>query len=90
MKNLIIYFVIFFCLFYTTCNYSKKIEDNHIREIDIIANLLISDKEMMCVYTAEELLELDASKITNEHLKKVLNSLNEESNPIVAIVALKD
>jgi len=51
---------------------------------------MISDKEMMCVYTAEELLELDASKITDPKLKEVLNSINEFSNPIVAIVTLKD
>jgi len=51
---------------------------------------MISDKEMMAVYTAEELLELDVSKITNEKLKNVLNSINEESNPIVAIVTLKN
>ena len=51
---------------------------------------MISDKEMMCVYTAEELLELDASKITDEKLKKLLNDLNEESNPVVVIVTLKE
>ena len=51
---------------------------------------MISDKEMICVYTAEELLELDASKITDEKLKHVLNSLEEDSNPVVAIVILKD
>ena len=51
---------------------------------------MISEKEMMCVYTAEELLELDASKITDENLKNVLNNLEEDSNPVVAIVTLKD
>ena len=51
---------------------------------------MISEKEMMCVYTAEELLELDASKISDEKLKNVLNSLEEDSNPVVAIVTLKD
>ena len=51
---------------------------------------MISDKEMMCVYTAEELLKLDISKITDEKLKKVLNSLEEDNNPVVAIVTLKD
>ena len=51
---------------------------------------MISDKEMMCVYTAEELLKLDVSTITNEKLKNVLNSLNEDSNPIVAVVTLKN
>ena len=50
---------------------------------------MISDKEMMCVYTAEELLVLDTSIIIDEKLKKVLNNLNEESNPVVAIVTLK-
>jgi hypothetical protein len=51
---------------------------------------MVSENEMMCVYTAEELLALDASKITDAKLKKVLNSLKEDSNPVVAIVALKD
>ena len=51
---------------------------------------IISDKEMMCVYTAEELLELDISKITDEKLKNVLNSMNEESNPVITIVTLKE
>jgi len=51
---------------------------------------IISGKEMMCIYAAEELLELDVSKITDEKLKNVLNSLNEESNPVVVIVGLKD
>ena len=51
---------------------------------------MISEKEMMCVYTAEELLELDRSKITDEKLKNVLNSIEIESNPVVAIVTLKD
>ena len=51
---------------------------------------MISEKEMMCVYTAEELLELDSSKITDEKLKNVLNNLEEDSNPVVAIVTLKD
>ena len=45
---------------------------------------------MMCVYTTEELLKLDISKITDEKLKNVLNSLEEDSNPVVAIVTLKD
>ena len=47
---------------------------------------MISDREMMRVYTAEELLGLDASKITDEKLKNVLNNLKEDSNPVVAIV----
>jgi len=51
---------------------------------------MISENEMMCVYTAEELLELDRSKITDEKLKNVLNSLDIESNPVVAIVTLKN
>ena len=51
---------------------------------------MISEKEMMCVYTTEELLELDSSKITDPKLKKVLNSIDEESNPVVAIVTLKE
>ena len=45
---------------------------------------------MMCVYTAEELLELDTSKITDEKLKNVLNNLKDDSNPVVAIVTIKD
>ena len=51
---------------------------------------MISDKEMMCVFPADKLLELDVSKITDEKLKNVLNSIEEESNPVVAIVTLKD
>ena len=51
---------------------------------------MISDKEMMCVYTAEELLELDSSKITDEKLKNILKNLKEDDNPVVAIVTLKD
>ena len=51
---------------------------------------MISDREMMYVYKAEELLELDVSKITDEKLKKLLNSINEDSNPVVAIVTLKN
>ena len=51
---------------------------------------MISDKEMICVYSATELLALDASKITDEKLKNVLNSLEDDSNPVVAIVTLKD
>jgi len=51
---------------------------------------MISDQEMMCVYTAEELLSLDASKITNPKLKSLLSSLEEDDNPVVAIVTLKD
>ena len=47
---------------------------------------MISDREMMRVYTAEELLGLDASKITDEKLKNVLNNLKEDSNPVVAVV----
>ena len=50
---------------------------------------MISEKEMMCVYTAEELLDLDSLKITDAKLKNVLNSLDEDSNPVVAIVTLK-
>jgi hypothetical protein len=51
---------------------------------------MISEKEMMCVYTAEELLELDSSKITDPKLKEVLNRLEYDSNPVIAIVTLKD
>ena len=51
---------------------------------------MISDKEIMSVYTPEELLVLDVSKITDPRLKNVLNSIDEESNPIIAIVTLKD
>ena len=51
---------------------------------------MVSEKEMMCVFTAEELLELDASIITDEKLKNVLNNLEIDSNPVVAIVTLKD
>ena len=51
---------------------------------------MISEKEMMCVYTAEELLELDVSKITDEKLKNVLSNLEDDSNPVVAIVTLKN
>ena len=51
---------------------------------------MVSDKEMMCVYSAEELLALDVTKITDEKLKYVLNSLEIDSNPVVAIVTLKD
>jgi hypothetical protein len=50
---------------------------------------MISDQEMMCVYTAEELLKLDISNITDPKLKHVLNSLEEDSNPVIAIVKLK-
>jgi len=51
---------------------------------------MISDNEAMCVYTAEELLELDASKITDENLKNILKILKEDDNPVVAIVTLKE
>ena len=51
---------------------------------------MVSDNEMMCVFPADKLLELDVSKITDEKLKNVLNSLEEDSNPVVAIVTLKD
>jgi hypothetical protein len=51
---------------------------------------MISEKEMMRVYTAEELLKLDISKITDAKLINVLNNLDEDSNPVVAIVTLKD
>ena len=51
---------------------------------------MISEKEMMCALSAEELLGLDISKITDNKLKKLINSLEEDSNPIVAIVTLKD
>jgi len=51
---------------------------------------MISDKEMMCVYSVEKLMELDSSKISDEKLKNVLHHLEENSNPIVAIVTLKD
>jgi len=51
---------------------------------------MISEKEMMRIYTVEELLTLDISKITDEKLKNVLNSLEEDSNPVVAVVTIKD
>ena len=51
---------------------------------------MVSDNEMMCVYTAAELLAMDASKVTDPKLKKLLNSLKEDDNPVVAIVTLKD
>ena len=51
---------------------------------------MISEKEMMCVYSAEDLLKLDISKITDEKLKTVLNDIEIENNPVVAIVTLKD
>jgi len=51
---------------------------------------MVSDREMMQVYTAEELLELDSLKITDKKLKHVLNRLEIDSNPVVAIVTLKD
>ena len=51
---------------------------------------IISNNEMMCIYTADELLKLDVSKITDEKLKKVLNSIDEYSNPVIAIVTLKN
>ena len=51
---------------------------------------MISDKEMICIYSPEELLELDITKITDPKLKNVLNSVDEESNPVIAIVTLKD
>jgi len=50
---------------------------------------IVSDKEMMCVYSAEELLALDISTITDEKLKHVLNNIEEDSNPVVAIITLK-
>ena len=51
---------------------------------------MVSDNEMMCVYTAAELLEMDASKVTDPKLKKLLNSLKDDDNPVIAIVTLKD
>ena len=51
---------------------------------------MILEKEMMCVYTAEELLELDVSKITDMKLKNVLENIDIDSNPVVAIVTLKN
>ena len=51
---------------------------------------MISETEMMCVYAAEELLDLDASKIIDENLKNVLSRLAYDSNPVVAIVTLKE
>ena len=51
---------------------------------------MISEKEMMCVYTAEELLALDRTKMVGENLKNLLNILEEDSNPVVAIVTIKD
>jgi len=49
---------------------------------------IISDTEMMQIYSAEDLLELDASEITDENLKNLLQNLTEECNPVVAIVKL--
>ena len=51
---------------------------------------MISEKEMMCVYTAEELLELDVSEVTDIKLKNVLENLEFDSNPVVAIVTIKN
>lgn len=51
---------------------------------------MISDREMMCAFTAEELLALDASKITDVKLKNVLNCIDEDSNPVVVIVTLRE
>ena len=51
---------------------------------------MISDNEMMCVFSAEQLLTLDKSKITDEKLKNILNNLQEDDNPVVAIVTLKE
>ena len=51
---------------------------------------IISEKEMMRVYSAEELLKLDRSKIADTKLINVLNNLIEDSNPVVAIVTLKN
>ena len=51
---------------------------------------MISGNEMMCSFTAEQLLKLDKSKITNEKLKNLLNNLKEDDNPVVAIVTLKE
>jgi hypothetical protein len=51
---------------------------------------MISDKEMMCVYTAEDLLGLDKSKITDPKLNSVLNGIDYNSNPVIAIVTLKE
>ena len=51
---------------------------------------MISEKEMMCIYSVKELMELDTSKITNEKLKNALQNLNYDSSPVVAIVTLKD
>ena len=51
---------------------------------------MISDKEMMCVYAVEDLLALDTTKITDVKLKNVLNCIDEYSNPVIAIVTLKD
>ena len=50
---------------------------------------MVSDNEMMCVYTIEELSQLDASKIIDTKLKNVLNRLDADSNPIVVITKLK-
>ena len=50
---------------------------------------MISCNEMMCVYTVEELFQLDASKIIDTKLKNVLNRLDEDSNPVVVIAKLK-
>ena len=51
---------------------------------------MVLEKEMMCVYAAEELLELDASKVTDLKLKNVIENIDVESNPVIAIVTLKN
>ena len=51
---------------------------------------MIPNKEMMCSFTAEQLLALDKSKITDEKLKNLLNRLKDDDNPVIAIVTLKE
>jgi hypothetical protein len=69
---------------------SSGIPNDHNGGFDFWPQQMVSDKEMMCAYSAERLLKLDKLKITDEKLKHVLNSLKEDSNPVIAIVTLKD
>ena len=68
----------------------SKIENDLDGGLPFWPDQMISEKEMMCVFSAEELLKLDTSKITDSKLKNLLNNLDEDSNPVVAIVTLKD
>ena len=87
---------------YAVCYYHKKedkllyflstsgIPNDYDGGLDFWPQQMVSDKEMMCVYSAEQLLQLDKSKITDEKLKHVLNSIEMDSNPVIAILTLKD